>query len=78
MGNRVLHNVMIHLTTRVMAQIIPVDLKPAMVIHVHELVYKGLLHVGFAEELACTQNYRAWVRSEPTSARQVTGCTEDV
>lgn len=54
-----------HLTTSMMPQVIPVDFKPAMVVHVNELMRDSTLHVLLAEECACTEYDSPWVGRKP-------------
>lgn len=59
-------------------QIIPVDFKPAVVVHMNELVRDGTLHVLLAEKRACTQHDGAWVWREPTGLKLLTRRTQYV
>ena len=45
-----------HLATGVMPQILPIHVKLAMVIHMHELVCQGIFHVFFAPKMTLAED----------------------
>jgi hypothetical protein len=67
-----------HFTTRVMAQIAPVDFKLAVVVHVHKLMNKGVFHMLFAEESAGAEGNDTRIGTKPSRACVVTGSTDNV
>jgi len=46
-----------HLTTSMMSQILPIHVKLAMIVHVHEFMCKGILHVLFAPKMTLAKDY---------------------
>ena len=60
-----------HFTAGMMPEITPVDLEPALVIQVHELVHDSTLHMLLTEEISCTENYDTTFVLEATSTRLV-------
>jgi hypothetical protein len=54
-----------------MPEITPVDLEPALVVQVHELVHDSALHMLLAEEISCTENHDTPFVLEAASAHLV-------
>ena len=57
-----------HLAASVMSQVVPVHLEHALVIHVHQLVYEGVFHVGFAPESTLAEYRDPDAGDEPARA----------
>lgn len=57
-----------HLATGVMAQIVPVDFEHALVVHMHQLVYDSVFHVGFAPESTLAEYRDPGAGDEPARA----------
>ena len=51
-----------------MPQIVPVDFEHALVIHMHQLVHDGMLHVSFAPESTLAEYRDTCARDEPAGA----------
>lgn len=49
-----------------MPQVVPVDFEHALVIHVHQLVYKGVFHMSFAPESTLAEYRDTRTGDEPT------------
>ena len=67
-----------YLATSMMSQVAPVDLELCMIVHVNELVHKGVLHVFLAKEPALAHNDGTGFRMEAACTGVVAGHAEDV
>jgi hypothetical protein len=61
-----------------MPQVAPIHLELAVVVHMYQLVHKGMLHVRLAEKMPGTKNDRARIRRKAASTAHVAWSTEDV
>lgn len=67
-----------YLATSMMPEIVPVHHELCVVVHMHKLVYNGVLHMALVHELPLTEHYCARFWTESAGAGEVTRSAYDV